>query len=321
MGPGFLSVITEGDPPTAIPPVHRRTSGRRRALAEWIASPENPLTARVMMNRIWRHHFGRGIVRTPNDFGKNGERPTHPELLDWLATEFVARGWSIKQMHRLIMTSNAYQMASKFENAANQKIDPENKLLWKFRIQRLDAEALRDSILAVSGKLNRERGGPPVFPKVDASVLATMRHGIWRAEEDGPKIWRRSVYVYRKRGMPYPLFDVFDLPDQNVSCAGRNVSTVPTQALTLLNNEFVLRQARFFAERVAAEGGSNAAEQIDRAYQIALGRPPGEEEKQAGLAFLTRQRRFHSARPDANLEALADLTHVVLNLNEFVYIR
>ncbi len=339
MEPGFVTVATYGNPPAALPPSHGRTSGRRRALAAWIASPDNPLAARVMANRIWHHHFGRGIVATPNNFGKMGEAPTHPELLDWLATEFVARGWSVKQMHRLIMTSSAYRMASEFENAASQKADPENRLLWKFRMQRLDAEALRDTMLAVSGKLNREMGGPPVFPKVEPSVVATMKNGIWNIEEDGPKVWRRSVYVYRKRGMPFPMFEVFDLPDQNVSCGGRNVSTVPTQALTLLNNEFVLRQARSYAERVAGEAGPDAGEQAVRAYQVALGREPSESEKRLAVEFLGRQRQFHAARTaesaapaaapaapargvtEAHLAALADLTHVIYNLNEFVYIR
>ncbi len=336
MEPGFITVASYGNPPAAIAPSHGRTSGRRRALAEWIGSPENPLTSRVMVNRIWHHHFGRGIVRTLNNFGKMGEKPTHPELLDWLATEFVARGWSIKQLHRLMMTSNAYKMASNYENAAGLKADPENRLLWRFRLQRLDAESLRDDILTVSGKLNREMGGPPVFPVVDRSVLATMKNGIWHIEEDGPKVWRRSVYVYRKRGMPYPMFEVFDLPDQNVTCSGRNVSTVPTQALTLLNDEFVLKQARFFAERVAAEAGPDPAEQLARAYQNALGRDLTAEEKRLGLEFLERQRQFHTGRTaetaepqpapvggvtQAHIAALADLTHVILNLNEFVYIR
>jgi hypothetical protein len=335
MEPGFVTVATYGNPPTAIPPADGRTSGRRRALAEWIASPDNPLTARVMVNRIWHHHFGRGLVRTLNNFGKLGDPPTHPELLDWLATEFVGRGWSIKQMHRLMMTSNAYRMASAYENAVNLKADPENKLLWRFRMQRMDAEALRDNVLYASGKLNRERGGPPVFPKVDASVLATMRNGIWQVEEDGPKVWRRAVYVYRKRGMPFPMFEVFDLPDQSVSCSGRNVSTVPTQALTLLNNEFVLKQARFFAERVAAEAGADPSEQVTRAYQIATARNPSDEEKRLGMEFIGRQRQFHAGRTaetapaenpvpgvtEPNLAALADFTHVLLNLNEFVYMR
>jgi hypothetical protein len=316
MEPGFLSVATFGNPPKAIPPPDGRTSGRRRALAEWIGSPENPLTARVMVNRIWHHHFGRGIVASLSNFGKMGERPTHPELLDWLACEFVSRGWSIKQMHRLIMTSNAYRMASHYENAANQKADPENKLLWKFRMRRLDAEALRDTILEVSGKLNREIGGPPVFPKIDASVLATMRNGIWNTEKDESKSMRRSVYVYRKRGLPFPIFDVFDLPDQNVTCSQRYVSTVPTQALTLLNNEFVLEQAHHLAVRLAAEAGPEAEKQVAYAYRVVLSREITDEERRVNLEFL-RQRQAASE----NASALTDLAHVLLNLNEFVYLR
>jgi len=171
---------------------------------------------------------------------------------------------------------------------------------------------------------------------VDRSVLASMKNGIWQMEEDGPRVWRRSVYVYRKRGMPFPMFEVFDLPDQNVSCNRRNVSTVPTQALTLLNNEFVLRQARLFAERVSAEAAPEPEAQLRRAYQIALGREPGAEERAAAVEFLERQRAFHQGRTaetaaaapapvrgvtEAHLAALADLTHVILNLNEFVYLR
>src|SRR5438034_9100224 len=199
-------------------------------------------------------------------------RPTHPDLLDWLAVEFVARGWSVKQMHRLIMTSNAYRMASAFDSAENQKIDPDNNYLWKFRIQRLDAEIVRDQLLAVSGRLNREAGGPPVFPPIDPAVLGSMKNGIWKVEEDGPKVWRRSVYVYRKRGLPFPMFEVFDLPDQNGTCGRRNVSTVPTQALTLLNNEFVLRQSKLFAERVKEAAPGDSSKWVDLAYRIALSR-------------------------------------------------
>ncbi len=316
--PGFISVITNGNPPTAIAPAQGHTSGRRRALAEWIGSPDNPLTARVLVNRLWHHHFGRGLVPTLNNFGLMGDRPTHPELLDWLACELIARGWSIKQMHRLIMTSRAYQMSSQFENEANQNIDPENHLLWKLRIQRTEAEVIRDSILAVSGKLNGTLGGLPVFPQVDSSVLATMKHGRWDKQEDGPQVWRRSVYVYRKRGMPFPMFDVFDLPDQNVSCNRRYTSTVPTQALVLLNDEFVLRQARFFAERIAAEAGPDLAAQVARGYLIALGREPEGDERHLNLDFLARQRQFHQGD---SLAALTDLAHVLLNLNEFIYIR
>jgi hypothetical protein len=308
MQPGFVTVATYGNPPVELPPTDGRTSGRRRALAEWLTSPDNPLTARVMMNRIWQHHFGRGIVTTLDNFGKMGAKPTNPELLDWLATEFIARGWSFKQMHRLLMTSNAYQMSSQFNDAANLTKDPENKLLWRFQIQRLDAEIVRDSILAVSGALNPTMGGLPVFPKLSQDVLETMNRGIWEREEEGPKVWRRSVYVYRKRGLPLPFFEVFDLPDQNLTCGARNVSTVPTQALTLMNDDFVLRQAKLFADRVNEGAPNNPEKQIDLAYRITLGRQPSAEEVRIGRDLLAKQQ-------------LVDFTHVLLNLNDFLYIR
>ena len=172
--PGFLSVLARADVPTTLPPADGRpTSGRRRALAEWIASPENPLTARVMVNRIWQHHFGRGIVSTPSNFGKMGALPTHPELLDWLAIEFVEKGWSVKKMHRLIMTSQAYQMASEFQHAGNLKTDAENNWLWRFPVRRLEGEIIRDIILSASGQLNPKAGGPPFFPALAAAVAKT----------------------------------------------------------------------------------------------------------------------------------------------------
>ncbi len=307
MSPGFVTAAAYGDPPTSIPREDGRTSGRRLALSEWLASPSNPLTARVVVNRIWYHHFGRGIVATLDNFGKVGERPTHPELLDWLAVEFVKRGWSLKEMHRLIMSSEAYRMASAYEDRENVERDPENRLLWRYRPQRLDAETLRDSIMTVSGGIDLTVSGPPVFPFVPEEILASQAHGVWRNQPDGPEVWRRSVYVYRRRSLGFPFFGTFDLPDQNVTAAGRNVTTVPTQALTLLNNPFVLRQAQLFAERVQKEADSVPA-RIERAYRIALSRPP--EEKEAAIALDLVERG-----------TLLDLTHVMLNLNEFLYLR
>jgi Protein of unknown function (DUF1553). len=172
-----------------------------------------------------------------------GELPSHPELLDWLAVEFMDRGWSIKQMHRLIMTSNAYQRSSQFSAESGPAQDPDDKLLWRYPIKRLDAEIIRDSILAVSGGLNREQFGRPVFPMLPQEVLESMKYGVWKQTTDSPAVWRRSVYVYRKRGLPLPMFEIFDLPDQNLSCGARNISTVPTQALALMNDEFVLHQS------------------------------------------------------------------------------
>jgi hypothetical protein len=308
MKPGFVTAATYGHPPPEMPPADGRTSGRRRALAEWLASPQNPLTARVIVNRIWHHHFGRGIVPTLDNFGKMGDQPTHPELLDYLAVEFMNRGWSIKQMHRLIMTSAAYQMASAYDDAGDREKDPQNQYLWRFRAQRLDAEIVRDRILTAGGGINLTVGGPPVFPPLPKELLASVSTGIWKNEEDGPSAWRRSVYVYRRRGLVFPMFQVFDLPEQNITAGARNVSTVPTQALMLLNDPFVLRQAQMFADRVRKDAGDDPASQIDLAYRIALTRPPTDSELKVALESLKTR-------------SLVDLTDVLFNLNEFVYIR
>ena len=309
MSPGFLTVATSGNPPTAIPRQDGRTSGRRLALAQWIASRDNPLTARVIVNRIWHHHFGRGIVRTLDNLGKMGDAPTHPELLDWLAVEFMDRGWSIKEMHRLLMTSEAYQMAASYEDDAGNESDPDNQLLWRYRQQRLEAEAVRDAIMTVSGGIDLTVGGPSIFPYVPEEILATSKgKGYWDNQPDGPDVWRRSVYVYRRRSLGFPFFATFDLPDQNQTASARNVSTVAPQALTLMNNEFVLRQAELFAERLKAAAPNDPAQQIDLAYRIALTRSPSAEEAEVAKTLVTEQ-------------SLVDLTHVLFNLNEFLYLR
>jgi hypothetical protein len=304
--PGFLTVATYGDPPTVIPRLNGRTSGRRLALAQWLTSRDNPLTARVIVNRIWHHHFGRGIVRTLDNLGQMGELPTHPELLDWLAVEFMDRGWSIKEMHRLLMTSEAYQMAS--SNQAPVEADPDNQLLWRFRQQRLEAEALRDTIMAVSGGIDLTVGGQPIFPYVPEEILKTSEKGVWHNQPDGPDVWRRSVYVYRRRSLGFPFFDTFDLPDQNQTAASRNVTTVATQALTLMNNQFVLGQAELFAARLEQDAPGQVDRQIELAYRIALTRTPTADEARVARALVAEQ-------------SLVDLTHVMLNLNEFLYLR
>jgi hypothetical protein len=304
--PGFPAVLAKWEAPTAVPPADGRTSGRRRALAEWLTSPNHPLTARVFVNRVWHHHFGRGIVPTLDDFGSVGDSPSHPELLDWLASEFVRQGWRVKDLHRLILSSDAYQRSSSFHTPSNERKDPQNVYLWRFRMQRLEAEIVRDQILAVAGTLDRTQEGPPVFPPLSGEILAQMKHGIWDRQDESQTL-RRSVYVYRKRGLPFPFFEVFDLPDQNISCGRRNVSTVPTQALTLLNNEFVLRQAELFANRVAEMAG-NPEDRIALVYEIAVGREPLAEERQAATEYLRHG-------------SLAGLTHVIMNTSEFLYLR
>ncbi len=320
--PGFIEIIADADTPTAIPPKDGRvTTGRRRALAEWIASGTNPLTARVMVNRIWQHHFGRGLVSTPSNFGRLGRRPSHPELLDWLATEFVQSGWSVKHMHRLIMNSETYRMASEYGASGAIESDPENTYIWHYPPRRLEGEAIRDSILATSGNLNLKAGGPAYFPPVPERVRQSVYKGIWVVNEEGPDVWRRGVYSYFKRGMKFPMFEVFDQPDPNVTCERRSVSTVPTQALTLLNNEFVLQQARHFAERILKLAGPEQAAQVRAAYRIALARDPGEKEMRSNVAFLNRQLAAHRDSASPALEAAVDLCDVILNLNEFLYIN
>jgi uncharacterized protein DUF1553/uncharacterized protein DUF1549/cytochrome c len=307
MTPGFIEVITYGNPPTEIPRPDGHTSGRRLALAQWIASPQNPMTARVIVNRIWQKHFGRGIVATLDNFGKMGERPTHQDLLDWMAVELMNGGWTLKRIHKLLLMSEAYQMASAFADAADAKSDPENLYLWRFRPQRLDAEIVRDSMLAAGGNINLALGGEPIFPYIPKEILAGQYRGKWVNTPDGPEAWRRGVYVYQRRSLPYPMFDTFDHPDMNVTAGARLVSTVPTQALTLLNNPFVLDEASRFAARIKAQASDPAA-QVNAAYRIALARDATPQEVAIGTDLIRKQ----------SLESFA---HVVMNLDEFLYLR
>jgi hypothetical protein len=316
-----------------------KTTGRRLTLAKWLVSDENPLTARVMVNRIWQHHFGKGLVETPNDFGRMGAAPSHPELLDWLATEFMRQGWSIKAMHRLMLTSSTYQQTSDFANAANQQKDPPDQLLWKMPMQRVEGEIIRDSILAVSGGLNLKAGGPGIFPEVDPGLLGVVEASQtdderWPATKDGPELWRRSVYVIQKRSVTAPIMDLFDPPDLVSSCPKRASTTVAPQALQLLNNKFVIGQSTLFAERLRNEMGKDTAEQVQRAFRLSYGRPPNPKELEASIEFLSKQRAYHrqlalrlreqAVDPAEILEpekaALIDLCHSLFNSNEFVYI-
>ncbi len=310
MQPGFVTVAVYGNPPTEVQPATEHTSGRRLALAEWITSRDNPLPARVIVNRIWEHHFGKGIVATLDNFGKMGDQPTNRELLDWLAVEFMNRGWSIKQMQRLMMTSDAYRMASAYDDPVSAAKDPNNDYLWRYRITRLDAEAIRDGIMSAAGTIDLTVGGPPVFPHVPQTLLDAVSHGsihgIYRNQDDGPAVWRRSIYVYMKRNLPFPMMQAFDLPDLNISFGARNVSTVPTQALTLMNNDFVANQAKLFAGRVRETAGDDPAKEIDTAYRIALTRPPTDREMAVAMDLVKNR-------------SLESLTNVLLNLSEFLY--
>ena len=278
----------------------------RVALAKWLASRGNPLTARVIVNRVWQFHFGEGLVRTPSDYGKLGQKPTHPELLDWLATWFVSNGWSIKKLHTLILASNTWRM-SKAVTEQYLAEDPEDRLLWRFPYKRLEAEAIRDSMLAVSGKLNPAMGGPSMFPEVpEAAFAGSSDPGkIWKASPE-PERNRRTVYAFLKRSLIVPMLEVLDLCDTARSSAQRLTTSVAPQALTLFNGDFVNAQAAAFAARLRAMG-TEPASQIDLAYRLALARRPTAGEMERTLNFL-------------KAESLEQVARVILNLNEFVYV-
>lgn len=303
IAPGFLSAIDNRLAP-ATPGKGRRTSGRRSMLADWLTQPQNPLTARVMVNRLWQHHFGRGLVATPSDFGAQGEPPTHRELLDWLACELVEHGWSLRHMHRLMVTSATYRQSTRWDEASARK-DPDNRLLWRMNRRRLEGEALRDAMLAVSGQLTSKAGGPSVYPELPAEI--GVPRGGWPVSPDVAERNRRSVYVFVKRNLRYPLFGVFDAPEASESCARRYQTTTAPQALMLLNGKFAVDQARSFAERINREAGPSRTHLVDRAIQLAFGRSPVVEERQLLMSFL-------------NDHDLVDLCHAVLNVNEFLYV-
>ncbi len=317
--PGFLSILDPG-PARIIPPADVASTGRRTALAEWLASPENPLTPRVMANRIWHYHFGRGIAGTPSDFGVMGERPTNPALLDYLAATFVENGWSIKKMHRLIMLSNTYQESAR-SNPDAAKADPDDRLVWRYNRHRLEGEAIRDSILEVGGRLNLKMGGPGVFPPLPAGVET---RGGWKKNEEPSEAERRSVYVFVRRNTRYPMFEVFDMPDTHESCPRRNATVTAPQALELLNNELVLDWSRSLAGRVWNDAGMTPEAQVDRAWRFVYARAATVEERQEALAFLDRQSAMLGGRmpaEDARKAALTDLCHMLVNSNEFLYVN
>ncbi len=282
----------------------------RTVLAQWITDPANPLTARVMVNRIWHYHFGRGIVATPNDFGRMGARPSHPELLDYLANEFVNNGWRMKPLHKLILMSRAYRQSSTspIEAAAAAK-DPENALLWKHSIRRLDAEQIRDAMLAVSGRLNAKAGGPSVIVPVEQELVDLLyKPSQWAVTKDVAEHDRRTIYLIHKRNLRLPMMEVFDAPDMQISCARRESSTHAPQALELLNGDFANSMAKSLAARLDREAGGAAAKQVDLAYQLAAGRLPNAREKAAALRFLAKQ-------------PLSEFALAVLNLNSFLYVN
>jgi cytochrome c553 len=342
VNPGLPQVLSDG---TDLDP-----KIRRRQLADWIASESNPLTSRVMVNRVWQYHFGKGLVRTPSDFGLTGERPTHPELLDWLAVAFrdgetirAERGmlnvkpqrgrnvhhssftihrFSLKDLHRLILTSNSYRQASHYNEAMAAK-DPENRLLWRMHPRRLEAEIIRDSVLSISGKLNPEMYGPGIYPRIDPDIINTGSRARWPlSAKDDRSTWRRSVYIFVKRSVLMPMLEVFDCPVTVVPAPMRPVSTVSPQALALMNNEFILEQAGFLAERVVREAGTDCRPQIHRTFEIALGRKPNAKELEWSEQFIKAQTAGYTERKNEKPEAAAlrDFCHAIFNLNEFLYV-
>jgi len=287
-------------------------AGSRTALADWLVSPANPLTARVMVNRIWQHHFGRGIVATPSDFGTRGARPTHPELLDWLAGEFVARGWSIKAMHRLILNSAAYQQSSPASRETLAR-DPENRFFSRQNRVRLEGEVIRDSLLAISGRLNPAMYGPSVSPPVPADITKTSKN--WTASADPADHARRSIYVFARRNLRFPFLEAFDAPDNNLTCPERGRSTTAPQSLTLLNSEEVMTAARATAERVARMT-AKPDQQVESAFRLAIGRPPTAQELTMSKSFVAKA----SGSAD-DTAGLTELCRALFNLNVFVYIN
>jgi hypothetical protein len=286
------------------------TKTPRADLANWIVDSENPLTARVVVNRIWQFHFGRGIVATPNDFGRMGARPTHPELLDYLANRFIDGGWHWKPLHREILLSNTYQQAgtSPLAKIAEQK-DPENTLLWRFSRRRLEAEEMRDAMLQAAGLLNPKQGGPSIIVPVDKDLINDLyKPSQWTVTPDQLEHNRRSIYLIAKRNLRLPFMQVFDAPDFLLSCARRESSTHAPQALEMLNGDLSNRLAGALAERLVKEAGPNRTKQIDLAYRLSAGRMPTAKERQIAERFLQTQ-------------PLREFALAILNLNDFLYVN
>ena len=314
--PAFLSVLGGEPAEVAAPASGAKTCGRRTALADWIVSPGNPLTARVMANRVWQHHFGRGIVRSPNNFGTQGDKPTHPDLLDWLASELVANGWRLKPLHRLVMTSDAYRRSSRPDPTSLEK-DPANDAFWRFDMRRLTAEEVRDSVLAVCGNLSPAMYGPGVYPPIPAEVMAGQSQpGKGWGKSTPEEASRRSVYVHVKRSLLTPILEGFDFAETDRSSPVRFASTQPTQALAMLNGTFLNDQAGLLAARLSREAGSDPPAQVALALRLVTGRTPTADDVARGVALVDALRR--DGLPDADARRAFAL--LALNLNEFLFL-
>lgn len=325
--PGFLSMLCDAPADAASDAARPRgpTSGRRTALARWLTDPQSrasALLARVYVNRVWQHLFGQGIVATPDNFGRLGERPTHPELLEWLADEFVRGGWRVKPLIRLLMTSAAYRQAARAgaDESRSRQVDPDNLLLWHARLRRLDSEVIRDAVLAVSGKLDPTMGGPPVPQEARPDGMVVVPDKV----PTGPTSrYRRGVYLVMRRKYPLTLLRVFDQPTVATNCTRRDASAVPLQSLTMLNDPFVLEQAASFGDRVARAAGDDRGKRVELAFRLALARRPSAAEVGWCQEYLEKQAaaygRAKLPADRAERHALTSLCHTLLNTSEFLY--
>jgi hypothetical protein len=335
--PAFPEAMTSEKPdikPTAT------SSGRRTALADWLVSESNPLTARVFVNRVWNQYFGKGIVGTLSDFGKAGDKPTDQELLDHLASSFMKEGWSVKKLHRAILLSSTYRQSSAYREEV-AKVDPENKLIAVFPRKRLEAEEIRDSILVASGRLNERIGGPSVFPPIPANLTGGGNFNAdpsWTTSKDPQDHLRRSLYIFTRRSLPYPLLETFDMANSQQIHSKREVTTTPLQALTLYNSDIIFQWSQALAGRVIEEAGVDEQAQLDRLYLVLFGRKPSDPERKALLAFLDQHQKTIAAKAEEGklsiavpiaakgkladplrASAFVDLVHTVVNSNDFIY--
>ena len=308
---------------------------RRALLAHWITAPENPLTARVFANRVWQWHFGKGLVRTPNDFGLQGEPPTHPELLDFLARELIDNGWSLKHLHRLIMSSSTYAMASTTTPAAARQ-DPDHRLLTRFPRRRLEAETIWDNLHAASGTLNREMFGPAVVPPINPKALDTLINKNWKVTDDPKQLTRRGLYLVVRRSISLPFFETFNMSQPVESTGRRDNTVVAAQALTLLNGTVAIEQARFMAGRLLRETGGDLDKLVERGWLIAFGRPIDAAERKSAREFLSARETALAPEPAKAMEPLGELGEAniskaraatvvewclaLVNANEFIYV-
>jgi hypothetical protein len=340
--PGILLVSQPKEAfPDALPPLEG-TTGRRAALARWLTRSDNPLTARVMINRLWHHHFGRGLVATPSDFGVRGEIPTNQDLLDWLAQELASGSWRLKPIHRLMVTSATYRQTSRFRRPKQDADDPENLLLWRMNRRRVEAESLRDFLLAVAGELNPKMGGPgvrvPIEKEVEDLIFTEAEVvALWPPTPDPAEHVRRSLYLFRKRNVRYPMFDAFDAPDTQSACPARSASTHALQSLVMLNSDFTTGRAKTLSGRLYRESGRDDDARVVRCYRLLLARDPSPAEAQQAREFLAAQstllgEQAKAGQPlaapipapqsvdPADAAAWVDFALAMLNRNEFLYI-